>query len=165
MNGSISLVPRGAADTRHLPAVTGREDPIDASDPLGALSEFYRAFNGRDLALMELNWFDSDEITMANPLGGIRRGWPDICEAYERIFRSAATINIQFHDYTIQRCGDIFCAVGREHGLLLGDNRSLELKFRTSRIFRFTGYRWRQVHHHGSIDNPELLLRYQAAIY
>jgi ketosteroid isomerase-like protein len=143
--------------------VNGREDPIDPREPLGALREFYRAFNCRDLALMERNWVSSEEASMAHPLGGIRRGWPDICEGYQRLFR-AAEIHIELHQYTIQQFGEIFCAIGREQGTFLGDNVSLDLKFRASRLFRFGGGRWRQVHHHGSIDNPELLLRYQAAI-
>ncbi len=155
---------RGMISIRALPAVTGREDPADPRDPFGALSEFYRAFNGRDLALMERNWVTSEEVSMAHPLGGIRRGWPDIREGYEHIFRGAATVQVEFHDYSIHCCGEMFYAVGRERGTLQGDNRSLDLKFRTSRIFRFTSDRWRQIHHHGSIENPELLLRYQAAI-
>jgi ketosteroid isomerase-like protein len=143
--------------------VTGREHPVDPREPLGALSEFYRAFNCRDLALMERNWVTSDDATMASPLGGIRRGWLDIREGYERLFR-AAQVDLAFHQYTIQQFGEMFSAVGREQGAFQSDNVSLELKFRTSRLFRFAGGRWRQLHHHGSIDNPELLLRYQAAI-
>jgi ketosteroid isomerase-like protein len=147
-----------------LAPLTGCEDHIDPREPLGALIEFYRAFNGRDLALMERNWVTSEDASMATPLGGIRRGWADIREVYERIFRSPATINVEFHDYTIQCFGEMFYAVGRERGLLQSENRSLELNIRTSRLFRFTADRWRQVHHHGSIENPERLLRYQAAI-
>jgi ketosteroid isomerase-like protein len=143
--------------------VTGREETIDPREPFGVLSEFYRAFNCRDLRLMEHNWVSSDDASMANPLGGIRRGWPDIREGYERLFRSGE-IHLEFHSYSIHQFGEMFCAVGREQGPFQGDNVSLELRFRTSRLFRFVGGRWRQVHHHGSIDNPELLLRYQAAI-
>ena len=76
--------------------VTGREDPIDPREPLGALSEFYRAFNCRDLALMERNWVTSDDASMASPLGGIRRGWLDIREGYEHIFQGAATVYVLF---------------------------------------------------------------------
>ena len=147
-----------------IAVLTGREDPIDPREPLGALCEFYQAFNGLDLALMERNWVLSDEAFLAHPLGGIRRGWADIRELYERIFRAPARISLELHDCTIHRFGEMFYAVGRERGTLQGDNLSLELKFRTSRLFRFTGGRWRQIHHHGSIENPELLLRYQAAL-
>ena len=55
-------------------------------------------------------------------------------------------------------------AVGRERGTLQAAGRSLELKIRTTRVFRFVGGRWRQVHHHGSIDDATLLARYQAAV-
>ncbi|MGH9614320.1 MAG: nuclear transport factor 2 family protein [Bryobacteraceae bacterium] len=35
---------------------------------------------------------------------------------------------------------------------------------RTTRIFRRDGSRWRQVHHHGSFEDPALLNRYRQAI-
>ncbi len=165
MNGSTGLYKRGVISIRTVTAVTGYEEPIDTRDPLGALREFYRAFNVRDIDLMECNWVTSEDASLANPLGGIRRGWNDIRDFYERTFQGPPAVTLELHDYSIHRCGEFFYAVGREHGVLWDHNRSLELKFRTSRIFRFTGERWRQVHHHGSIDNPELLLRYQAAIH
>jgi hypothetical protein len=41
----------------------------------------------------------------------------------------------------------------------------LQLAIRTSRLFRRApGDRWHQVHHHGSIDDPQLLADYQAAV-
>jgi len=150
-----------------IPIITrlnGHEALTDPSEPLGALSEFYRAFNRRDFTLLQRNWVSSDDACMAHPLGGIRHGWADIREGYERIFRAAAMVSLEFYDYTIHCSGEMFYAIGREQGALRSDNFSLEVKFRTSRLFRFAGGRWHQVHHHGSIDNPELLLRYQAAI-
>ncbi|MFF4402980.1 hypothetical protein [Streptomyces sp. NPDC001404] len=35
---------------------------------------------------------------------------------------------------------------------------------RTSRYFRYEGGFWRQYHHHGSIDAPDLLRAYQQAV-
>lgn len=144
--------------------ITGREDPTDAREPDGALAEFYRAFNSRDLALMERNWDASDEASMDNPLGGIRRGWTDIRQVYERVFGGEAVVNVEFYDYTIHRFGETFLAVGRERGTLAVGERSLDLKIRTSRLFRMSEGRWRQVHHHGSMEDPDLLARYQAAL-
>ena len=155
---------REATNCTSSTLVTGREEPIDPRDPLGALSEFYRAFNTRDLVLMERNWISSDEASMAHPIGGIRYGWDEIRQVYERIFRAAATVNIEFHDFTLHHFGDTFCAVGREQGVLQGNKDSLNLKFRTSRLFRFIDDRWRQVHHHGSIEDPVLMAWYKAAI-
>lgn len=145
--------------------VTGREEVADPSEPLGALSEFYRAFNGRDLGLMEQNWDVSGEASMDNPLGGIQRGWNEISAVYRRIFGGEAKVSVEFHDYTLHQFGETFLAVGRERGLLVkGDAVKIELTIRTSRWFRLIDRRWRQVHHHGSIDDPDLLARYQAAV-
>lgn len=139
--------------------------PDDISMPVGALNEFYRAFNGRDLALMKQNWEQSQEAAMDNPLGGIKRGWSEIEPVYERIFAGEATVRVEFFDYTLHHTGDVFWAVGRERGTLRRGETELELAIRTSRIFRRdSSGRWRQIHHHGSMDDPQLLARYQAAV-
>jgi ketosteroid isomerase-like protein len=147
-----------------LTPITGYEDRDDPQEPVGALAEFYRAFNGRDLALMERNWDSSDEASMDNPLGGIRRGWNEIRKVYERIFSGKATVKVEFYDYVIHRFSDTFLAVGRERGTLNTQDASLDLKIRTSRWFRMIDGRWRQVHHHGSIEDADLLVRYQAMV-
>jgi hypothetical protein len=113
---------------------------------------------------MERNWAASDEASMDNPLGGIRRGWDEIRPVYISIFESPARVTVAFHDYTIHRFGETFLAVGHEHGAFVADDVSLDLKIRTSRLFLDVGDRWRQIHHHGSIEDPALLARYQAAV-
>lgn len=49
-------------------AITGMEC-AESNAPLGALSEFYRAFNNRNLDLMRKNWHP-EECVLNNPLGG-----------------------------------------------------------------------------------------------
>jgi hypothetical protein len=136
--------------------ITGKEDLGDLTRPEAALAQFYRAFNGRDMALMQQNWDTSEKAAMDNPLGGIKRGWPEIRSVYERLFSGPARVSVEFFDYTLHVFDTVFFAVGRDD--------VLELAIRTTRIFRFTGGRWRQVHHHGSIDQPDLLAAYQAAV-
>ena len=58
--------------------ITGQEDRQGLAPPFRALSEFYAAFNNRDLEKMAENWAPTDDITMANPVGGIKRGWQEI---------------------------------------------------------------------------------------
>jgi ketosteroid isomerase-like protein len=70
----------------------------------------------------------------------------------------------EFWDYTQHRSGDVFWVVGRERGRLTMDGASLELAIRTTCLFRRTGGRWRQIHHHGSIEDPDMLARYLAAV-
>ena len=149
-----------------LPAViNGRNCYMGSAGPVLALIAFYAAFNNRDLAAVERNWWTEDETAaMANPLGGLYRGWPAIREVYARIFGGEATVYVEFHDYTLQEMGDLFYAVGRERGHLERDGQRTELAIRTSRVFRKYNGRWRQVHHHGSIEDPTLLERYQQAV-
>jgi ketosteroid isomerase-like protein len=101
---------------------------------------------------------------MDNPLGGIKRGWSEIRSVYERLFRHDGTYHFEFYDYTLHQSSDIFYAVGRERGYVSRHGAKLDMKIRTTRVFRFDGQRWRQVHHHGSIDDPQLLAAYQAAV-
>ena len=144
--------------------ITGSEPEDGLTTPRQALAQFYRAFNGRDLDLMAKNWLQNDEIAMDNPLGGIRRGWSEIASVYEKLFSGAAAVYVEFYDYTVQQSNDMFCAVGRERGVARLPTAELELRIRTSRVFRRTASGWRQVHHHGSIEDPELLRRYQVAV-
>ena len=149
--------------------ITGKEDNGDPREPTQALSQFYHALNSRDLKLMEENWADSAEVAMDNPLGGIRRGWNEITKTYESLFRTQLTYRFEFHDYTLHHVGDLFYVVGRERGDLRMEGRSLLLNIRTTRIFRRNADgrhdgRWHQVHHHGSIDDPQMLGAYQEAV-
>lgn len=144
--------------------ITGREPHDALTEPVRALSQFYRAFNSRDLALMAENWANSDEAAMDNPLGGIKRGWPEIRAVYERVFNGPGRVEVAFHDYTLHLVGDIFYAVGRERGVLEAPGTKLALAIRTSRVYRRIDGVWRQVHHHGSIDDPRLLDAYQKAV-
>lgn len=143
--------------------ITGRETIADPGEPVYALAQFYRAFNTRDLALMAENWASADDIAMDNPLGGIARGWPAVRAIYERLFTGRARVAVGFHEYTLHRSDDMFYAVGRERGVLETPETTLALAIRTSRVFRRIAGRWRQVHHHGSIDDPRLLDAYQRA--
>ena len=73
-------------------------------------------------------------------------------------------MNLRIEDYAL--IGDCRTAalVGRERGELRNDARALSLAIRTTRIFRKIGGRWRQVHHHGSFDDPDLLARYREGV-
>jgi hypothetical protein len=148
-----------------LQPITGLEQGVGPKTPYGAFSEFYRAFNARDLELMSTNWLNSIDVSMDNPLGGIRRGWEEIAEVYQRIFSGKGLVNVEFFDYTIHPFGETFLAVGRERGAYRDGITTLELKFRTSRWFWFVDGRFRQLHHHGSIEDARLLAQYQAAVH
>lgn len=144
--------------------ITGKECLVSNYSPLYALVGFYSAFNTRDLGAMSRNWSQTDEAVMANPLGGVRRGWGAIREVYERIFNGPARVCVEFYDYTLHESEHLFYAVGRERGHFERDGRRIDLAIRTSRVFRKLDGRWQQVHHHGSMDDPALFERYQKAV-
>lgn len=144
--------------------ITGVEDKKGLATTLQALIEFYDAFNSRNLKKMAENWAHTDEIVMGNPVGGIKRGWEEIRSVYERIFNGPAQVYVELYDYTIHETGEMFYAVGRERGEFRLGESAINLAIRTTRIYKLIDGRWRQVHHHGSIDDPELLAQYQSAI-
>jgi ketosteroid isomerase-like protein len=145
--------------------VTGREYSGGQQEPMQALAQFYHALNERDIETMRENWINSDAAAMDNPLGGIKRGWHEISKTYEALFRSPGVYRFEFFDYTFHQSGDIFYVVGRERGELSANGHQMKLAIRTSRVFwRDTEGKWRQAHHHGSIDEPQMLAEYQQAV-
>jgi ketosteroid isomerase-like protein len=151
------------ADTIQEP-ITGNEKVLDASNPLAALSQFYRALNHRDITLMRENWEVTDDAVMDNPLGGIKRGWSEIRGVYESLFATPNKFHFEFYDYSLLSFSETFIAIGRERGELISAGETLHLAIRTTRVFRRAHVRWRQIHHQGSIDDPQMLDKYQNAV-
>ncbi|MBF2709533.1 YybH family protein [Flavobacterium soyangense] len=131
---------------------------------INALSKFYKAFNNQDMLLMEQSWLNTAKISMDNPIGGIRRGWDEIGNGYNKIFNGKAKVYVEFYDFSIHKTENMFFATGRERGYFKTEEIEISLAIRTTRIFVLNDGSWRQIHHHGSIDNPELLKSYQEAI-
>jgi ketosteroid isomerase-like protein len=143
--------------------ITGRESSTDLTKPLNALSQCYRAINTRDLGLLAENWEPSPEIVMDNPIGGIRRGWPQIRAAYEQLFGGPPAYTFELWDYTVHQTADAFWVIGRERARVSAPGSPpFALHIRTTRLFRRQpGGRWKQAHHHGSIDDPHALAAFQ----
>lgn len=151
--------------TATLTEITGTENKIGDGSALDALIDFYRAFNARDLDGLATNWADGEAPSMDNPIGGIRRGWPSIRDGYAKLFEGRASIEVAFHDFTSQGGSDWHLFVGREKGVCKTAVLSLDLRIRTTRWFIKTNGVWRQLHHHGSIEEPTLLADYQRAVF
>lgn len=142
------------------PPVNGSETDTSAEHPTGALNRFYKAFNTRDEELMRDCWADSPDISMCNPLGGILRGWDALSVLYRRIFSGEAVVWVEFYDYTLHQSEDMLVFSGRERGTVTTTSGTLSLAIRTTRIFVRQAGKWRLLHHHGSISNPDLLSAY-----
>lgn len=148
-----------------IDTINGSERATGSEGAFDALIGFYRAFNQRDLAAMAQNWLDGDEPSMDNPIGGIRRGWPEIRGGYERLFQGPARVHVEFHDFTAQAGDGFHLFVGRERGTCEADGTTVALRIRTSRLFVKRDGAWRQLHHHGSIEEAQLLADYQRLIF
>ena len=144
--------------------ITGNEPDGNLTSPIVALIQFYRAFNQRNMGLMATNWNNNDESVMSNPLGGIKRGWREISLVYDKIFNGPAEVYVEFYDFQIIETGEMFFAAGRERGYFKTEDVEISLAIRTSRIFMKDSAQWKQVHHHGSIEDPELLAAYQNVV-
>lgn len=145
--------------------ITGNEEKSTLTPIILALSGFYEALNNRDMEKMAQNWAQTDEAVMDNPLGGIKRGWDEIKAVYERLFSSQSEYYFEFYDYSLHATDEIFYVVGRERGKFRQGATELAMAIRTTRIFRLIAGRWRQVHHHGSIEDPDLLYKYRKAVF
>jgi hypothetical protein len=144
--------------------VQAREPTLEGAR--AALECFYFAFNQRSLETLEAVWAQGPLISLNNPLGGIMRGLDDIRVLYQRIFDGPAQVWVEFHDIVEYVGQDTVVFTGRERGEFTRDGRTIPLAIRTSRVFQYFGGQlgWRQVHHHGSIDDPEALAQYQRAV-
>jgi hypothetical protein len=153
------------AMTEHLFQITGNERQAGDGSPLDAIKGFYRAFNVRDMNALATSWLDDERASMDNPIGGIRLGWNAIREGYSILFEGKAEVKVAFEAHSSQGGKDWHLFVGRERGFCRTPEANLELRIRTSRLFVRVDENWRQLHHHGSIEEPALLAEYQRMIF
>lgn len=142
----------------------------EADDPSvegarAALESFYYALNNRDIATLRADWADHPLVQLNNPVGGIIRGADGVAALYEKVFAGELNLKVTFTD-VIAYLGDGHAVfAGRETGhYTIPDRTVVPLEIRTSRYFRYEESRWRQYHHHGSIDDAAALLAYQRAV-
>ena len=150
--------------TARLTEITGREARSGRGEALDALIDFYCAFNARDLDGLAANWEQGDAPSMDNPMGGIRRGWNAISEGYMKLFGGSAIVQVTLHDFTSQGGDDWYLFVGREIGTCTTPDKKMDVRFRTTRWFTRRGGPWRQLHHHGSIEEAGMLAAYQKIV-
>lgn len=131
-----------------------------------ALETLYHALNHRSLSLFRQMWLDDPFSQLDNPVGGIARGTDEIAALYARIFNGVVRVKVELHDVVRYATPEIVIFTGKEHGSFETDGRAEPLEVRTTRVFRYVdGLGWRQIHHHGSIDQADVLARYQTAVF
>lgn len=131
-----------------------------------ALDTFYFAFNNRQLELLDKIWKKDALIQLDNPLGGIKRGAQHIHDLYARIIQGSVLVRVNFTDAIAYVTPNMVIFAGREIGTYTLNGTAKDLTIRTTRVFTYDIKQggWRQVHHHGSIDDADLLEDYQQSI-
>jgi ketosteroid isomerase-like protein len=130
-----------------------------------ALESFYYALNNRDAQTLQSVWSEHPLAQLNNPLGGILRGGDSISELYRKVLAGSVRLWVRFADIVEYTGDDHAVFAGRETGEYTdAAGVTSPLAIRTSRYFRYQDGRWRQYHHHGSIDQPEMLAAYQRAV-
>jgi SnoaL-like domain len=132
-----------------------------------ALESVYYALNRRNLAVLRRVWSNHPLAQLDNPVGGVLRGGDQIARLYQLIFTGPAQVTVTFGDIVEYPGKRHALFAGREVGVYgLGGGPSVPLAIRTSRYFRYDeeAGRWTQVHHHGSIDDPDALHAYRDAL-
>lgn len=133
---------------------------------LAALETFYFAFNHKSLDGLDRVWANDRLVSLCNPLGGVLRGSESIRSLYHGICAGPTDVWVEFHDIVAYVTTKVVIFAGRERGEFTKRGETTKLAIRTSRVFAWFGPEagWRQVHHHGSIDEPEALRSYQSAV-
>ncbi|MET7400164.1 nuclear transport factor 2 family protein [Dactylosporangium sp. NPDC005572] len=137
-----------------------------ADGAIAALETFYYALNHGDLDVLAQIWSDDDLTQVDNPVGGIVRSGPAIVELYRHLFESGMQLEITFTDAATYWTPGAAMFAGRELGHYTNaEGERVPMEFRTSRYFTWhpRHERWRQIHHHGSLDDPVALHDYQVA--
>ena len=125
---------------------------------VAALETFYRAFNTCDLILLSSIWTLDELAQLNNPIGGVVRGNPAVTAVYRRIFDDRIRVQVTLEDVVAFTEGDTVIFTGRERGsCVVETGERLDLAIRTTRCFRYETGAWKQFHHHGSIDDPDVL--------
>ena len=138
----------------------------DISGARALIETFYYAFNQRDIVTLSQVWVNHDLAQLYNPLGNILRGSADIMELYQLIFTGSGKVWVEFHEVVEYQTSDMVVFAGRERGEYTQAKDSLKLSIRTTRVVQWFGEQigWKLTHHHGSIDDPGLLAKYQSRV-
>ena len=146
--------------------LTQAADPAPAG-AVAALETFYYALNHRDIDAMASVWSTDELAQLNNPVGGIQRGGAEAVTLYRRIFASEIRVEVTFGDAVTYQQPTTAVFAGHESGTYaVAGQAPIPLEIRTSRFFSYDDSvgRWVQLHHHGSVDDPDALRAYQRAL-
>lgn len=165
MNAGLILMPSPAIHGRSARDLLPRTRERGIGGARAALETFYRAFNAGDRELLLTLWADEPLVHLDDPLGRSVRGHGEIAELYRSLVRRGVLAWIQFDEILEISTNESVIFVGRERGMVMTTDDIVPLRIRATHCLSWieSVSAWRWVHHHGSIEEPELMARYQRA--
>jgi len=134
-----------------LCVITGKETG-KLSKEHEALHKYYAALNTGNIQKMKDVWSKEKTTAFTSPLGGIVRTYEEVVEAHEVLFSIPIKIHVEYYDIEITHLENGFSSVGRERGIMIINGESVDVAFRTSRLFIKENGTYKQLHHHGSFE-------------
>jgi ketosteroid isomerase-like protein len=117
---------------------------------LAANQAFYRSFEKKDIEAMEAVWSKGIGCLCIHPGRDALKGWMEIRDAWERIFKNTSYLEIDTDILTVEVSGDLAYVVLIENVLQISNSQRLEAQSMATNVFERMGDRWYLVHHHGS---------------
>jgi len=111
---------------------------------------FYRAFENRDIRLMDQTWWQGNGSICIHPGGNIIKGWDNIRSSWEKIFKNTDYIEIDTEIITTEIDYAIAYVVVKENVTQMQRGRKIQGQSLATNSFRKMAQQWYLVHHHGS---------------
>ena len=139
---------------------------ISIEGAIACLESFYYAFNNKNIDVLRDVWYNNELAQLNNPLGGVIRGINPITELYNNIFQSNASVTVELQNIIYYHEINTIVFAGVEKGEFKKNDLTIPLTIRTTRCLGYIReqHRWYQLHHHGSIDDADLLKQYKEAV-
>lgn len=120
------------------------------SEVLAANEAFYRAFEKKDIEVMDTVWSQGTGSLCVHPGWNVLRGWKEIRTSWVKIFKNTAYIEINTDIITTEVRDHVAYVVLVENVLQVANGRRLEAQSMATNVFELLGGKWYLVHHHGS---------------
>lgn len=121
------------------------DDPL-IQPVLAANQAFYDAHEQRDMAAMSSVWAQTDDVACVHPGWPILRGWSDVRQSWEGIFRGPGRNQFVVTNVAVTLT-DVLAIVTLDENLL---DETARGTIAATNVFRLDDGSWRMVLHHGS---------------